>query len=195
MNTEGTERQESTPTIQPASPVAELTAADLRFRVTLDVDFQTTAELEPRHDFVGQERARSALELGLGIPSGGFNIFVSGLTGADKLEALHGWIAQQASQAPTPGDWVYVHYFAHPDAPRAIALAPGRGCRLKHLMSELVKTLREELPKAFRQEAFDKEKTQRKDKYVAQAQALSAELEARAREKGFLIQAGSGGNI
>ena len=181
--------------LQPATSPTELRAEDLRFHVSLASDFHTTAELQPGHDFIGQERARAALELGLGIPSGGFNIFVSGLTGADKLEALHGWIAQQASQAPTPGDWVYVHNFAHPDAPRAIALAPGRGCRLKHLMSELVKTLREELPKAFRQEAFDKEKTQLKDKYVAQAQALSAELEARAREKGFLIQAGSGGNI
>jgi ATP-dependent Lon protease len=133
--------------------------------------------------------------LGLGISSAGFNILVSGLTGADKLEALHRWVAQQAVQAPTPGDWVYVHNFAHPDEPRAIALSAGRGSRLKHLMAELVKTLREELPKAFRQEAFDKEKAQLKDKYLSRAQALSAELEARAREKGFAIQAGPGGNI
>ena len=90
---------------------------------------------------------------------------------------------------------MYVHNFAHPDAPRAISLAAGRGSRLKHLMNQLVKTLREELPKAFRQEAFDKEKAQLKDKYAAQAQALTAEVEARAREKGFLIQAGPGGNL
>jgi ATP-dependent Lon protease len=90
---------------------------------------------------------------------------------------------------------VYVHNFAQPDEPRAISLAPGRGYRLKHLMNELVKTLREELPKAFRQEAFDKEKTQLKDKYVTQARALSAEFEARAREKGFAIQASPNGNI
>ena len=181
--------------LQPAASLTELRAEDLRFHVSLASDFHTTADLEPGHDFIGQERARAALELGLGIPSGGFNIFVSGLTGAEKLEALRGWVARQAAQASTPGDWVYVHNFAHPDAPRAIYLASGRGCRLKHLMSELVKTLREELPKAFRQEAFDKEKTQLKDKYVAQAQTLSAELDARAREKGFVIQVGPGGNI
>lgn len=181
--------------LQPAASPTELQAADLRFQVSLSVDFHTTAELAPGHDFVGQERAQAALELGLGIASGGFNIFVSGLTGADKLEALRGWVAHQAAQVPTPGDWVYVHNFAQPDTPRAIALAAGRGCRLKHLMNELVKTLREELPKAFRQEAFDKEKTQLKDKYVAQARALSTELEARAREKGFAIQASPDGNI
>jgi predicted ATP-dependent protease len=195
MSALASDSQHPTAPLQPAPSPTELQAEDLRFHVSLASDFHTTAELEPGHDFIGQERARAALELGLGIPSGGFNIFVSGLTGADKLEALRGWVAHHAAQAATPGDWVYVHNFAHPDAPRAIYLASGRGCRLKHSMNELVKTLREELPKAFRQEAFDKEKTQLKDKYVTQAQALSTELEARAREKGFVIQAGPGGNL
>ncbi|MBI3797023.1 MAG: AAA family ATPase [Deltaproteobacteria bacterium] len=181
--------------LQPAASATELRAEELRFQVSLSADFHTTEELTPGRDFIGQERAQAALELGLGIASGGFNIFVSGLTGADKLEALHGWVTRQAAQAPTPGDWVYVHNFARPDEPRAIDLAPGRGCRLKELMNDLVKTLREELPKAFRQEAFDKEKSQLKDKYVAQARALSTALEARAREKGFAIQASPDGNI
>src|SRR5262245_54770043 len=185
----------SNASLQPAASPTELRAEDLRFQVSLSVDFRTTEELAPGQDFVGQERAQAALELGLGIAHGGFNIFVSGLTGADKLEALRGWVAQQAARVPTPGDWVYVHNFAQPDEPRAIALAAGRGCRLKHLMNELVKTLREALPKAFRQEAFDKEKAQLKDKYVTQARALSSELEARAREKGFAIQASPNGNI
>jgi ATP-dependent Lon protease len=181
--------------LQPAPPAVELTAEEIRFQPTLDSDFQTTKNLTPGHDFVGQERARAALELGLGIASSGFNIFVSGLTGADKLEALQHWIARQAAQVATPGDWVYVHNFAHPDEPRAIMLGSGKGSHLKHLMNDLVKTLKEELPKAFRQEAFDKEKTQLKDKYITRAQELSAELENYAREKGFVIQPGPGGNI
>jgi lon-related putative ATP-dependent protease len=181
--------------LQPAAAATELRAEELHFQVPLSADFQTTAELTPGRDFIGQERAQAALELGLGITSAGFNVFVSGLTGANKLEALHGWIARQAEQVPTPGDWVYVHNFARPDEPQAIYLAPGRGCRLKELMHDLVKTLQEELPKAFRQEAFDKEKNQLKEKYVSQARALSADLETRAREKGFAIQASPDGNI
>ncbi|MGH9425298.1 MAG: Lon-like protease helical domain-containing protein, partial [Terriglobia bacterium] len=179
----------------PAPPATELTAEQLRFRVTLPPDFLTTAEITPGTDFIGQERARAALELGLGIPSSGFNIFVSGLTGAQKLEALRTWVARQAQVIQTPGDWVYVQNFVHPDAPRAIPLAAGQGCHLKHLMSELLKTLREEIPKAFRQEAFDKEKAQLKEKYAAQAQALNEALETRAREKGFQLQGGAGGGI
>jgi ATP-dependent Lon protease len=195
MSTAATDAQHAPISLLPAEPAVELTAEELRFHVALAPDFRTTADLDPGHDFVGQERARAALELGIGIPSSGFNVFVAGLTGADKLEALRGWITRQAAQAATPGDWVYVQNFTHPDAPRAIYLAPGRGSRLKQVMTDLIKTLREELPKAFRQEAFDKEKTQLKDKYIAQAQALGSELEARARAKGFLIQAGPGGTF
>jgi len=189
MSTPTDEQQESGATPQPAGPPVELSAEQLRFRASFTADFRTTEELgPPGHDFVGQERARAALELGIGITGSGFNILVSGLTGTDKLEALRGWVAQRAAQAPTPGDWVYVHNFIHPDAPRAIPLAPGQGLRLKRVMSDLVKTLREELPKAFRQEAFDKEKSQLKEKYTAKAQELMGAFEARAKEKGFLLR-------
>jgi len=181
--------------LQTASPPVELTPEQLRFQVSLPTQFRTTADLTPGRDFVGQERARAALELGLGITSSGFNIFVAGLTGAEKLEALQRWITQQAAPAPTPPDWVYVQNFAHPDSPRAIALTAGHGARLKHFMNEMVKTLREELPKAFRQEAFDKEKNQLKEKYAAQAKVLNEALEARAREKGFALQPNQGGGI
>ncbi len=196
MSTNLPSRPEEQSGIQPAAPPVELTAEQLRFSVTLPVQFRTTEELTPGHGhFIGQERARAALELGLGITSSGYNIFVSGLTGAEKLEALHGWVSQQTPQSSPPQDWVYVQNFAHPDAPRAIPLAAGQGSRLKHFMTEMVKTLREELPKAFRQEAFDKEKSQLKEKYASQAQELNEALEARAREKGFAIQPGQGGGI
>lgn len=181
--------------LQPAPAPVELTAEHLRFQVTGVPEFHTTAELAPGHDFVGQERARTALELGLGISSSGFHLFVSGLSGTERLETLRRWIAQRVAQQPTPCDWVYVHNFTHPDQPHAIALTAGRGRQFKQLMRELVKTLREELPKAFRQEAFDKEKAQLKEKYSAQIQAYAQEIEAHAREKGLLIQPGPAGHF
>jgi len=185
-----------TPALQPAPPPTELSAQELRFRVSFPNDFQTTADLQPPgHDFVGQDRAEAALELGLGIPSRGFHIFVSGLSGAQKLNVLHRWVAQQATQAETPGDWVYVHNFADPDVPRAISLQTGQGCQLKARMHQLVKALQEELPKAFREEAFDKEKDELKEKYMAQAQELSSGMEAKAKEKGFVLQTSQQGMI
>lgn len=187
--------QEKGKELKEAKVARELTAKELRFAVTLDSGFTTTQELTLAQDFAGQERALAALELGLGVAGGGFNIFVSGLAGAEKLQALQQWVAQRASASPTPGDWVYVHNFQRPDAPRALYLQAGQGSRLKQMMRHLVKTLREELPKAFRQEAFDKEKALLREKYSSRAQELTAAFEKLAREKGFLVQAGPGGNV
>ncbi|MGE0826652.1 MAG: Lon protease family protein [Candidatus Binatia bacterium] len=179
-----------------SAPVAnELTTEQIRFRVSFPQTFQTTAELTGTSAFVGQDRAQAALDLGVGITNGGFNIFVSGLTGTEKLQVLRDWVTAHVRQAPTPNDWVYVHNFVSPDAPRAIALPAGRGCRLKQRMHDLIKTLQTELPKAFRQEAFDKEKTELKEKYTAKAQALAEEMEGYARDRGFLIQHSATGHF
>jgi len=108
---------------------------------------------------------------------------------------LRRWVAERASRSPTPGDWVYVHNFKYPDAPHALYLKAGKGVRLRDLMRDLVKALREELPKAFRQEAFDKEKTLLREKYNKRAQELNAQFDKAAREKGFLLQIGPRGNV
>jgi len=71
--------------VLPARPPVEPSAEHLPLRVHFSPAFRTTEDLTPGHDFVGQERARAALELGLGIPSSGFNIFVSGLTGTQGV--------------------------------------------------------------------------------------------------------------
>ena len=190
-----TSNQQSARQLKDAAVPRELTAEQLSFRVTLDSSFGTTSEFTDREDFAGQERAQAALELGLGVTGGGYNIFVSGLGGAEKLQALQQWIARRVASSATPGDWVYVHNFKHPEAPCAIYLQPGQGSRLKTRMHNLVKTLKDELPKAFRQEAFDREKRQLREKYQRRAQELNSAFEKLAREKGFLLQGGPGGQI
>jgi predicted ATP-dependent protease len=180
---------------EPAAKLPELTAEQLRFHAKLDGKFSSTQELSGMQEFAGQERALAALELGIGIAGRGYNIFVSGLTGAEKLETLRRWVQRRAAVAPTPGDWVYVHNFQHPDAPRAIYLRAGEGTRLSQMMQDLVKTLREELPKAFRQEAFDKEKSQLIEKYNNRAQELNEQFAALAKSRGFAVQAGPRGHV
>jgi len=172
----------------------ELSAEELRFSTKLARKFSSTRELSGTKEFVGQERALAALELGVGVAGSGYNIFVSGLTGAEKLETLRRWVTERATVTATPGDWVYVHNFKRPDAPRAIYLQAGQGSQLRQMMQDLVKTVREELPKAFRQEAFDKEKSLLSEKFNARAQELNEQFAALARERGFQIQVSSRGH-
>jgi ATP-dependent Lon protease len=181
--------------LKEASAARELSAEELTFAIRLGSEFTETSELVPGQDFAGQERALAALELGLGVSGGGFNIFVSGLSGAEKLNALKQWVAERMEGVPTPGDWIYVHNFQHPDAPRALYLVAGKGTRLRQMMRNLVKSLKEDLPKAFRQEAFDREKALLREKYTSQAQELNAQFERLVRERGFALKGGPGGSV
>ena len=46
--------------------------------------FNCTKELAPLKEFIGQQRAISALQFGLEMTRTGYNIYVSGLTGTGK---------------------------------------------------------------------------------------------------------------
>lgn len=174
----------------------EITAEEARRRADLSaLAFTTTADLEPLTTMVGQERAVQALHLGLGVPQQGYNIFVSGLAGSGARSQVEAVLRSTAATLPTPGDWVYVHNFRAPDQPQALSLQPGQGQRLRQDMERLVAHLRETLPKAFRQEAFEREQRELGEKYEREVRQIQESFGRMARANGFGIQADASGNI
>src|SRR5919197_424878 len=174
----------------------EITAEQARRRADLSsVHFRTTADLEPLTTMVGQERAVQALHLGLGVPQQGYNIFVSVLAGSGARTQVEELLREKAATLPTPGDWVYVQNFRSPDQPHALALEPGQGQRLRQDMEHFVAHLRETLPKAFRQEAFEKEQRELGEKYEREVRRLQEAFSRMARDNGFGIQADASGNV
>lgn len=176
--------------------IRELGAAEVRRRIDLSpLTFTTTAELAPLSTIVGQARATEALRFGLGMSQPGYNIFVSGLVGSGAREQVAVLLRARAATLPTPGDWVYVHNFRSPDQPQALALEPGQGLRLQQDMERLVTHLRETLPKAFRQEVFEKEQRELGDKYEREVRQIQEGFARMARDNGFGIQADAAGNF
>ena len=174
----------------------EITAEQARRRADLSaVAFRTTADLEPLITMVGQERAVQALHLGLGVPQQGYNIFVSVLAGSGARAQVEGLLHEKAATLPTPGDWVYVQNFRSPDQPQALALDPGQGQRLRQDMERLVAHIRETLPKAFRQEAFEREQRELGEKYEREIRQIQETFSRMARDNGFGIQADASGNV
>ncbi len=159
------------------------------------LEFETTDDLEPLDEIVGQNRAMSALELGLGIRSDGYNIFVAGLTGSGKKETIRRTLEKRLTGSAVPKDWIYVHNFENPDEPWAIGLTPGRGRQLKKDMEQLVERLMDALPKAFRRQDFSKEKEQLSRKYEARIEEDTNRLREMARQRGFEVVFGPGGQI
>ena len=174
----------------------ELTIRDLEFEIGgKELDFVTTDDLAPLDEIVGQPRALRALELGLGINDSGYNIYLAGESGMGKKTLAERQLREQASQKPVPPDWVYVNNFEKPDMPMAISLVAGKGGRLKRSIAELVSHLQDELPKAFQQEDFSRQKQHLSSVYEQQGRELFDHLQKLAGEKGLMVQQGPEGRI
>jgi len=136
--------------------------------------FAHTGELEDLDESFGQERAKNAIEFGVGIRRDGYNLYVLGPAGAGKQTLLRQVIGRQAEATARPDDWCYVNNFDHPHRPRALRLPAGRGGALRDAMRKLVRELLAAIPAVFdsdeyraRTEQIDAEFSERHDKAFA----------------------------
>ncbi len=187
---------EPKPRLRAAAPVPELSAADTDSVIDWHaLTFRTTADLEPLDEIIGQNRAMSAFEIGLGVQQDGYNIFAAGLTGTGRMETVKRSLQKRVEGSPPPSDWVYVHNFDDADQPWAIRLAPGQGRQLERDMDRLVARLKEALPKAFRQQDFREEKDQLSRKYEKKLEEYTNHLSTMAKERGFEVMFTPNGQI
>ncbi len=89
-------------------------------------DFTSTAELEERMSALGQDRAISAVELGINIKSKGYNLFCLGPEGTGKTSLVKRILEEEAKKRPTPKDWAYVYNFDEPYKPHSISFPAGQ---------------------------------------------------------------------
>ena len=182
--------------LQAASPLQGLSTEQADLSIDLsNLPFETTEELEPLDEVVGQSRAMSALEVGLGIHQKGYNIFAAGLTGSGKMQTIKRSLLKRLDGSTTPSDWVYVYNFPDPDQPWAISLSPGKGRQLEKDMDRLIQRLKEALPKEFRKQDFREEKEQISRKYEEQIEEHTNRLAKMAKDRGFEIGFTPGGRV
>lgn len=143
-----------TPFPQPIPP-------ELLYRVCRpeELAFETTAELPPVEDGIGQKRAASALRLALGMQHPGYNLFALGEHGAGKYAFVRGAVEKAQASWPAPSDWCYVNNFAEPHKPHALRLPAGRARPLRDDVDRLIEELRLALPAAFESEEYRNRKT------------------------------------
>lgn len=111
--------------------------------------FTTTAELPPRQEMLGQDRAIHAIEFGIGMQHEGFNLFVLGASGTGKFTAVSQFLTQTATSKPLPSDWCYVYNFDQPHKPNALQMGSGQAGQFSQQMKQLVNTLFNVIPAAF----------------------------------------------
>ncbi len=167
----------------------ELPTSALR-RVTdpATLGFTTTERLIKPETFIGQDRAREAIEIALGISDGRYNLFVMGEPGAGCTASTLTMTSEAARKRHVTSDWVYVHNFEQPEEPVALELPAGRGRIFSRDVETYVTSCRRELRRAFSSEAYSQRREEALKPLVGRRDALLEELQREALAHGFALQ-------
>lgn len=172
----------------------EVAIENLRKRIEPgSFEFETTSDIEPLEGTVGQQRALDAINRGLEMEACGFNIYACGPVGTGRNTTVKTLIKRKAAERPTPNDWCYVYNFDKPDSPLAIELETGRGKELSRDMEALIEECQEEIPKAFEEEEYEKQKSDVLQQLQEKRQELISDLREKARDLDHAIQVSPAG--
>ncbi len=127
--------------------ITKLTAEQLYKKCdTSKFEFNSTADLEERLSALGQDRAISAVELGINIKSKGYNLFCFGPEGTGKMSLVQRILDKEAIRRPTPPDWAYVYNFEESHKPIAISFAAGEASEFAKDVDALIEELSTAIP-------------------------------------------------
>ena len=152
------------------------------------IPFETTAELAPSNDELGQPRAREAVALATAIEDGGYNVFATGQPGTGKGTRVEEWLRIHARKQETPSDIVYLYRFDDPLRPHAFALPAGSGGDFAHEVAQLVDDGRRRITEAFGSESYRARHRAVHEEIDRRRAELLGALEERAKAAGIALQ-------
>ncbi|MGF1640910.1 MAG: Lon protease family protein [Rhodospirillales bacterium] len=172
----------SAPTASSLPAEALYTACD-----PADLPFETTAELAPADEAIGQDRAAQAVRFAVGMTHSGYNLFALGPVGTGKYAFVRRYVEKSVAEWPTPSDWCYVHSFAEPHRPRALELPPGRARPFHDDMARLIDELRLAIPAAFESDEYRNRKNVIQEQFKERQEEAFNELQTRAKSEDIAL--------
>lgn len=169
----------------------EVMVEQLRLACDPDMfDFDCTRDIPSLREFIGQDRAIKALQIGLSMDHDGYNIFVSGLTGSGKTTIVKTYLQKQEELKgeANPDDWCYVYNFSDNDRPSVLSLPQGKGRSFRDQIANLLERLKEDLAKAFSSEDYQERRKRIVEETQQEQQRLFHEAEEEAKKAGFAFQ-------
>jgi len=146
-------------------------------------DFNSTADLAERLSALGQDRAISAVELGIHIKSRGYNLFCLGPEGTGKTSLVKRVLEKEAKNRKTPDDWAYVYNFDEPYKPIAISFPAGQACDFADDVDELIDVLATNLPALIESDEYKAALSIIKQKYKSKKEEYINILQKKAKGK------------
>jgi ATP-dependent Lon protease len=166
----------------------ELAPEDLRWKCDPNVlEFDSTVDLEPIEDIIGQERALKALRLGVELRAPGYNIFIAGLSGSGKATAVKKMLEKMGAQCPQLFDYAYVNNFADPDRPTLLIFKKGQARAFRKDLISVIDVLKTKIPQALESETYLNRKKKIIAEYSEREQQLMNDFDTRVKKEGFSL--------
>ena len=155
--------------------------------------FETTKELEPINDGIGQERGIKALEFGISVDVKGYNLYIEGPSGVGKTMYTKNYLDNISSKKKVPNDWCYIYNFQNPNEPIAVSLPAGQGKEFKESMEGFIKEVKKDIKKTFNADDFEKEKALIKKEFEEKREVVLTKLNEDSQKHGFQVKSAQNG--
>jgi len=167
---------------------AEVTLEKLRWRLDpATLSFETTRDLKPLTEIIGQERGVAAFRFGMNIDKPGYNVFVTGMAGTGRMATVKKLLEEISKKDRVPNDLCYVNCFKNPESPVLIRLQGGSGAAFKKAVKSLVETLKKEIPQIFESQEYVNMKKEIMETHEKKAGNFFKTLDQKVKEQGFVV--------
>lgn len=168
--------------------IPEVPVERLRWRLDpAAFQFETTNDLDPLKEIVGQNRGVEAFRFGMGMNKQGYNIFVTGIAGTGRMSTVQKLLHEMRRTDKRPPDLCYVANFENNEAPILIQLDQGQGAEFKKDVHELVETLKKEIPQLFESQEYISLKKEIMETYEQKGKSFFKGLDQKVKEEGFAL--------
>ena len=155
-----------------------LSADKVRWQCDSDcINFETTDDVDPAIEVVGQPSAHDALMFGIECEAPGQNIYVRGARGTGRRRMVETLLEKLQPKTDKKRDYCYVHNFLRPQSPRLIELPPGQGPMFRKVVGELAEFIETGLPKAISAEPISSQLDEVRDGIEEKVKGISKPLE------------------
>ncbi len=109
-------------------------------------------------NFIGQQRAQTAIDFSLGMELPGYNLYVMGETALGRFTMVKDKLSSHSKNRKTPLEWLYVNNYDDHREPIAICLQPGEGKLFCDDIDSLIDEILDTFPAAFDNPGFQRKK-------------------------------------
>ncbi|MDU1540329.1 MAG: AAA family ATPase [Paeniclostridium sordellii] len=167
----------------------KLDASDLKCTCNLDhIKFNSTEDIEPVRDIIGQERGVQAIDFGLNMKQRGYNIYVAGCSGTGRRSYTKTLINKIKKNNINIKDWAYVYNFKNQNEPIALSFKSGQGKLFKKDIEEIVEKLKAEVPKIFSTKEYEYHNRLLMTELENNIQNILSKLNEIAKPRGFRFE-------